>query len=196
MVSDALSKLIQPWQIAESTWLVRSGFMDVRRDRCHKPDGSGSREYFALVLKDFCLVVAVTSGLDILLAREYKHGAGAVMRTLPAGFIEPGEVPEEAARRELLEETGHSASTFRHLGTFLLVPDLCGARGHVFLAVDAEMRAAPHPDPDEEIAVETVSLDRVLAPTGRGEAHCLDDASSLLALAMATPHLEALLRPG
>jgi len=186
--------VIQPWQITRSAWLVRSAFMDVRRDRCHKPDGDRSRDYFALVLKDFCEVVAVTRRLDLVVVREYKHGAGAVMRTLPAGFIEAGEAPEQAARRELLEETGYSASTFVHLGGFLLVPDLCGARGHVFLAGNVERVSDPHLDLDEEIEVETVPLDRALSPTAAAGDVQLDDAGSLLALSMARPHLEALRR--
>lgn len=189
---DQAKRVIEPWQIAESTWLLRSGFMDVRRDRCRKPDGSRSRDYFALDLKDFCEVVAVTSRLEILLVREYKHGARAVMRTLPAGFIEPGETPEQGARRELLEETGYSAPAFMYLGTFLLVPDLSSSRGHVFLARDAGAQAAPHPDEDEEIEVETVPLERLLGPAMIAAGGYLDDASSLLALSMARPHLEAL----
>lgn len=184
--------MIEPWQIVESTWLLRSGFMRVRRDRCRKGDGSRARDYFALDLKDFCEVVAVTPGLEVVLVREYKHGARAVVRTLPAGFIEPGEAPEQAARRELLEETGYSAPTFASLGSFLLVPDLSSARGHVFLARDATPTAEPHPDADEELEVEMVRLDRLLVPAmGAGDGY-LDDAGSLLALGMARPYLEAL----
>ena len=115
---------MERWEIAETTWLLRSGFMDVRRDRCHARDGRRSRDYFGLDLKDFCEVVAVTPARELLLAREYKHGARRIMTTLPAGFIEPGESPEEAARRELLEETGYSAPAFQLLGSFQLVPDL------------------------------------------------------------------------
>lgn len=189
---DQAKRVIEPWRIAESTWLLRSGFMDVRRDFCRTRDGSRSRDYFAVDLKDFCEVVALTPRLGLLLVREYKHGARAVMRTLPAGFTEPGEAPEQAARRELLEETGYSAPTFAQLGTFLLLPDLSSCRGHVFLARDAVATVAPHPDADEDIEVEVVPLDRVLVPaTGAGEGY-LDDASSLLALNMARPRLAAL----
>ena len=183
---------IESWQIAESTWLLRSGFMDVRRDRCRQPDGSRARDYFALDLKDFCEVVAVTPRLEVLLVREYKHGARAVMRTLPAGFVEPGETPEQGARRELLEETGYSAPAFTYLATFLLVPDLSNSRGHVFLALGAAAKGAPRPDEDEEIEVEAVPLERLLDPAMIAREGYLDDASSLLALSMARPHLEAL----
>jgi ADP-ribose diphosphatase len=189
---DPTKRVIEPWQIVESTWLLRSGFMDVRRDRCRKPQESRARDYFALDLKDFCEVLAVTSRLEVLLVREYKHGARAVMRTLPAGFVEPGETPEQGARRELLEETGYSAPVFMHLGTFLLVPDLSACRGHVFLARDAEAKAAPHPDEDEEIEVEAVPLERLLDPAMTAAKGYLDDASSLLALSMARPFLETL----
>ena len=67
------------------------------------------------------MVVALTPSRDLVLCREHKHGPHAVIHTLPAGFIEPGETPEQGARRELLEETGHAAAAFQS-GTFLLVP--------------------------------------------------------------------------
>ena len=189
---DQAKSGIEPWQIVESAWVLRSGFMNVRQDHCRKPDGSHVRDYVALDLKDFCEVVAVTVRHEVLFVREYKHGARSVMRTLPAGFIEPGEPPEQGARRELLEETGYSAPAFMHLGTFLLVPDLSNSRGHVFLARDAGAMAAPHPDADEEIEVEPVQLDRLLATAITTAEGYLGDASSLLALSMARPHLEAL----
>lgn len=172
---------IEPWQVVDSTWILRSGFMDIRRDRCRSADGSRSRDYLALDLKDFGVVVAVTPARELLLCREYKHGVRGIMHTLPAGFIEPGETPEQGARRELLEETGHAAAAFAPLGTFLLVPDLSASRGHVFLALDARLEAAPNPDEGEEIEVQAVPLDRA--------ADYLEDASSLLALHLAQPHL-------
>ena len=172
---------LEPWEVVESTWILRSGFMDIRQDRCRKADGSRTRDYLALELKDFSVVVALTPTRDLVLCREYKHGPRAVVHTMPAGFIEPGETPEQGARRELLEETGHAAPSFVPLGTFVLVPDLAASRGHVFLARDVWAEAAPHPDEDEEIEVETVPLERA--------SRYLDDAPSLLALHLARPHL-------
>ena len=174
---------LEPWEVIDSTWILRSGFMNLTRDRCRKPDGSRTRDYLALELKDFSVVVAFTPSREVLLCREYKHGVRGLMYTLPAGFIEAGETPEQGARRELLEETGHAASIFTSLGSFLLVPDLAAARGHVFLARDARAEAAPHPDEDEEIEVQTVPLDRA--------ASYLEDASSLLAFHLARPHFPA-----
>lgn len=172
---------LEPWEVVDSTWLLRSGFMNIRQDRCRKADGSRTRDYLALELKDFSVVVALTPSRDLVLCREYKHGPRAVVHTLPAGFIEPGETPEQGARRELLEETGHAAAAFVPLGTFVLVPDLAAARGHVFLARDVRVETTPHPDEDEEIEVETVPLDRANG--------YLEDAASLLALQLARPHL-------
>src|SRR4029434_589995 len=98
---------IEPWQVFDSTWILRSGFMNIRRDWCRTVDGSRSREYLALDLKDFSVVVAVTPARELLLCREYKHGARGIMHTLPAGFIEPGETPEG----------GHVESSSKRRGT-------------------------------------------------------------------------------
>ena len=184
--------MIEAWQVAESTQILRSSFMAVRRDSCTTPDGSRKRDYFALELKDFAVVVAVTPRLELLLVREYKHGARGVMRTLPAGFIEPGESPEQGARRELLEETGYSAPTLLHLASFVLVPDLSSSRGYMFFAPNAEATSTPHPDADEDIEIDAVPVDRILDARPASIEPYLSDASSLLALNLARPHLAAL----
>ena len=58
---------------------------------------------------DFAVVVAVTEQGELVIERQYRHGIEKVIWELPAGAIEPGEDPQEAAKRELLEETGYKA---------------------------------------------------------------------------------------
>ena len=78
------------WQPVESEWAFRSGFLSIRRDRCRLPDGRLSPDLYFMELRDFAMTLAVTAGGEVLLSREYKHGAGDVAYTLPAGFVEAG----------------------------------------------------------------------------------------------------------
>jgi ADP-ribose pyrophosphatase len=178
------------WQLLESRWAFRSGFLSIRRDRCRLPDGRLSPDMFFMKLRDFAMTVAVTPSEEVLLSREYKHGVGDVAHTLPAGFVEPGETPVSAARRELREETGHDGETFEPLGAHLVFPSLSGARGHFFLARGVHRVAAPRPDEFEEIEVVPVSLDLLRRDLGAVTPRYLHDVSSALALGLAVARLD------
>jgi 8-oxo-dGTP pyrophosphatase MutT (NUDIX family) len=178
------------WRPLESEWAFRSGFLSIRRDRCRLPDGRLSPDMYFMELKDFAMTVAVTPGGEVLLSREYKHGAGDVAFTLPAGFVEPGETPAAAARRELGEETGHDGETFEPLGAHFVFPSLSGARGHFFLARGVRRVAAPRPDEFEEIEVVAVPLGELRQDLGAATPRYVTDISSALALALAFPRLD------
>ena len=86
---------------------------------------------------DFVVIVAVTRQDQILLVRQFRPAAAAVTLELPAGHVDPGETPEQAARRELLEETGYEADTFKLLASLVALRSaihqshvvlLCGRR--------------------------------------------------------------------
>jgi 8-oxo-dGTP pyrophosphatase MutT (NUDIX family) len=179
------------WQRLESTWAFRSGFLSIRRDRCRLPDGRLSPDMYFMELRDFAITVAVTPGGEVLLSREYKHGTGDVAYTLPAGFIEPGEASQAAARRELREETGHDAETFESLGEYFVFPSLSGARGHFFLASDVRLVGAPHLDEFEEIEVVPAPLDELRRDLGATTPRYVTDVSSALALQLALARIAA-----
>ncbi len=84
------------------------------------PDG---QPYYMLELDDYVSVLAMTVEGDLLLVRQYRPVVERETIELPSGHVDPGESPEQAGRRELLEETGFVAGTMEHLGT--LSPD-CG----------------------------------------------------------------------
>jgi len=82
----------------------------------------GGDPYYMLDVPDYVAVVARTREGRILLVRQHRPVVGHDSIELPSGHVDPGETPEAAVRRELLEETGAEAGTLEFLGT--LVPDI------------------------------------------------------------------------
>jgi 8-oxo-dGTP pyrophosphatase MutT (NUDIX family) len=179
------------WQRLESSWAFRSGFLSIRRDRCRLPDGRLSPDMYFMELRNFSMTVALTPDREVLLSREYKHGTGDVAYTLPAGFIEPGEAPPAAARRELREETGYDGEVFEPLGEYFVFPSLSGARGHFFLARDVRLVAAPHPDEFEVIEVVPVPLDALRDDLAAATPRYVTDVNTALGLQLALARIGA-----
>jgi len=72
----------------------------------------GGPPHYVIQGLDFVVIVALTRQDQLLLVRQFRRAAGAITLELPAGHIDPGETPEQAARRELAEETGYEADHF------------------------------------------------------------------------------------
>ncbi len=115
----------------------------------------------------------------VVLVRQYRHAVGAALLEVPAGTLDQlGESPEEAAARELEEETGFRAARLTPLVTFFPAPGFCTERLTIFLATGLT-GGAQGPMDDEDITVETIALDEVPALIARGE---LRDAKTLVGL--------------
>lgn len=95
-----------PWKIIESRYLIRDPWMVLRADRCVTASGVAVDPYYVQEPPDWAQIVAFGREDQILVARQYRHGAALICAEFPCGAVEPGETPEQAARRELLEETG------------------------------------------------------------------------------------------
>jgi ADP-ribose pyrophosphatase len=128
-------------------------WVEVYDDTVALPDGRVRDGFHHIVLPDFAVVVPVTADRRFVMIREYKHGPGAICLNAPAGSLSPGEAPLEAARRELLEETGYATDDWRALGSFVVDGSAGCSRAHLFLARDAARVAAPRLDDTEEIEV-------------------------------------------
>ncbi len=128
-------------------------------------------------------VVPLDEAGRVLLVRQYRLPAQQVTLEIPAGGVDAGEMPEEAAQRELREETGHRAGRLRRLGGFYVSPGYCSEYIHVFLAT--ELSSSPDgsgPDADEEIVVERMPLGQALALV---ESEQIRDAKSIIGLLLA-----------
>lgn len=120
------------------------------------PNGD-EREFEVKVEAPTAVVLALRDDGQVVLVREFRPGLEESLLELPGGEIEDGEDPREAARRELLEETGYEGE-LTDAGTMFDCAYSTRIR-HVFVARDCRRVAEPTPDDGEAPVVELVSLD-------------------------------------
>jgi len=172
------------WKVLASEILFKSRFIQFRVERCLTTSGLEMPKYYKFDFPDWVQVVAVRSDGQVVLLRQYRHGAGEEFLEVPGGSMDPGskEDPLTAAQRELREETGMSSKTWKSLGFVYPNPALQSNKIHVFLAENCEVTAPLERDPFEEIEIEFCSVSELLLRLDRGEfQHALMMASLGLA---------------
>ncbi|HEV7178548.1 MAG TPA: NUDIX hydrolase [Candidatus Baltobacteraceae bacterium] len=102
-------------------------------------------------------IVATSAPDSLVLVRQYRHAAEAMLWEIPAGVSEPGETAADGALRELREETGYRASTMRPLGSMFVTPGYCTERLEFFHA-DGLSSGDQQLDEDERIAVASFTI--------------------------------------
>jgi ADP-ribose pyrophosphatase len=156
---------ITPWKILESRHLHEH----VRIDKCELPDGRVI-DGFVIEYGDWVNVVALTRDGQVVLVRQYRHGAQKVILELPGGVMDSeDDSPLEAARRELLEETGYASDSFIQVGCVYPNPANQTNLIYSFLALDAEKVGSQNLDETEEIEVVLKPLEEVIVMAKNGE---------------------------
>ncbi|MFN3486144.1 MAG: NUDIX hydrolase, partial [Planctomycetota bacterium] len=123
-------------------------------------------------------ILPVFENGDVLLLRQFRPSVGKELFEIPAGTLEPGERPLATARREIVEETGYRARSWRKLATFYTAPGFCTELMHLYVARDLRPAQAQG-DPDEIIRTARMPLPRALELARRGRVR---DAKSLVGL--------------
>jgi ADP-ribose pyrophosphatase len=148
---------IAPFRILSSEPAFSNRWWNVVKERVTLPDG-GVADYFINHSPGGVLVVPVTEHGNVVVNRQYKHGARAVVDELTVGRIDEADgEPLAAAKRELLEETGYGEGEWEHLATLISNPTSSTARLHVYLARDVRKVAAPKRDPKEIVEAREVA---------------------------------------
>jgi ADP-ribose pyrophosphatase len=158
---------------------------NVRRDNVRLPN---QRTMHVEVIEHVgaVTILPVDSEGRILFVRQYRHATGKELLELPAGTLDPGELPETCAAREIREETGFAAGKLVKLGEFFLAPGYSTEYMVVYLATGL-MRDPLPKDKDEFITLQAFSIDQAYNMALSGE---LIDGKSLAALLLARSYLQ------
>lgn len=172
---------MKPWQVLDETSLLRvDPWFHVTKQKIALPDGRVIDGYYQIHQRDYVEIVAGdTRGLVLGLWR-YKHGPRRVNLGLPAGYVEEGESPRQAAERELREEAGLAAENWIPLGEFHLDGNRSQARCHIWLADHCLPVAASPSDDLEESRREWISINRWLRHIREGNVATLAVATAIL----------------
>jgi 8-oxo-dGTP pyrophosphatase MutT (NUDIX family) len=93
--------------------------------------------------------------------RQYRHGSREVTLEIPGGLVDPGDTPEGAASRELLEETGYQAEEYVKIGVSNPNPAIFNNRCYTFMARNVTKVSDPRPDQTEDIEVVLIPLPEI-----------------------------------
>lgn len=159
----------RPWKLLESEELQDCKVFSVGRSLVESPRTGEVHLFYRIDASDWVNVVPVTPDDELVMVRQYRHGARELTLEVPGGIIDPGETPAEAAARELLEETGYRAASIEPLGVVNPNPALFGNTCHTFLARDARWEREIHNDGTEETAVELVARAELASRLRAGE---------------------------
>ena len=136
--------------------------------------------WYSLRLPDYAATLATTEEGRVVLVRQYRPAVEAVTLELPSGLVDAGERPEEAARRELREETGYDAPAVELLGP--LLPDTGRLGNRIWCCVATGVRRVPGWTPEDGIeVVEMTSTELAAATAGGSFDHALHVAVLTLA---------------
>ncbi len=118
---------------------------------------AATTNYYTIMTGDWVNIVPITQDSELILLKQYRHGAQIQTREIPAGGIRKGESPEEAARRELTEETGYTSESMELLCARWVNPALQNNRIFTFLCRSCQKTEDQNLDATEDIIVELIS---------------------------------------
>lgn len=173
---------LAPWRVIERRSLVQRTFLKVWEERVQLASGREIDDFCILDAPDWAAVVPVTEAGQVVLVRQYRHGVRGESLELPAGALEPGEAPLDAARRELLEESGYSSERWEPLLVSSLDPARQSGWAHFYAAREARATDAQRLDPSEDIEIVLVSPGELMGLIDSGRiVHGIHIAAILLA---------------
>jgi ADP-ribose pyrophosphatase len=174
-----MNTALEPWTRLTRR-VIYDSFLKVVSDQVRMPTGK-EIQYDSIDQGDCSCVLVLTASKQILLLRQFRYVTSEVTWEIPMGGVHPGENPETAARRELVEETGYTVQELLYLGSIVPSNGQSPQRMHLYFAPGA-VPGKSHPEDTELLEVHHVDTTFVMRLIENGE---ISDAATLTAILLA-----------
>jgi len=154
--------------ITSSSIKYKSQWMTVYEDLVSKEVDGTIKMFNRIEVLDAAIVVPILEDSSLVMVENYRHGAGTNLLELPGGFINENELETDAAKRELLEETGYTCNQVELINWFYTWPGRTAQRNFVVVARGLKKPLGKNLDKFECIKVHKVSGDKIRRELTRG----------------------------
>jgi len=161
--------MIKPWPSIRSRSGQSFRVFSIRTDTAISPRTGAEHDFYTIESRDWINIIPLTADHRVVMIRQYRHGSREVTLEIPGGLMDPGDTPEKAAARELLEETGYHGEDWIKIGEVNPNPALFNNRCHTFLAQNVKKVHDPMPDQTEDIEVVLIPLSDIPELIRKGE---------------------------
>src|ERR1700739_4164589 len=142
------------WKLLSSKYIHKGKWATLRVDTCEMPNGTIVDDYYVLEYGSWVNAVAITEENKVLMVKQYRHAADIISLEIPGGVVDDGEKPQEALRRELLEETGYQFDISDPFCVLCPTPSTGNNRVYSYLAKGGRKVQEQALDDHEDIIVE------------------------------------------
>ncbi|MEI7590000.1 MAG: NUDIX hydrolase [Deltaproteobacteria bacterium] len=141
------------WEIISSKCDSHFRIFNLRTDTARSPRTGKTHDFYVLESSAWVNVIPITKDGEVVLVEQYRHGTRDITIEIPGGMVEADDTPIQAARRELLEETGYDAEEIIPFGFVHPNPAIQGNMCYTFLARNTFLAGVQTQDEKEDIQV-------------------------------------------
>lgn len=150
------------WETIKQDYIYRSPWLTVRKDVVKTEKDIVIDDFYVLEYPTWVNVIAITEDGKFIIEEQYRHGVHLDIFEICAGICESGEDPIDAAKRELLEETGYGEGKWQLIGKFAPNPNSMNNWCYAFLAEGVRKLSIPNQELTENIHVHLKDKEEVL----------------------------------
>ena len=153
--------MLKKWKLVKTKPVFESKWIKIEKRNYKLPTGKIKENYYHLKRPDYVLIIAIDDKERIVVLRQYRRGVDDFVYEIPAGWIDEGETPLQAAIRELREETGLSGEG-KTKSTLYAQPAFSSMKAHVvILKIGSGSAQVTNTEQDEHVSFNIIPIAKV-----------------------------------